>query len=79
MALIEADLDWEEPVLVRLHSECLSGDVLGSERYDCGQQLDDALTHIARRGRGVVVYLRGHEGRGIDIGHKLAAYALHAV
>ncbi len=76
VAMIMGRLDGDEPVLVRLHSECLTGDVLGSQRCDCGQQLDDALAHIARRGRGVLVYLRGHEGRGIGIGHKLAAYAL---
>lgn len=76
VALIMGDLGGDEPVLVRLHSECLTGDVLGSQRCDCGQQLDDSLAHIAQRGRGAVVYLRGHEGRGIGIGHKLAAYAL---
>jgi 3,4-dihydroxy 2-butanone 4-phosphate synthase/GTP cyclohydrolase II len=63
-------------VLVRVHSECLTGDVLGSRRCDCGPQLDDALQAIANEGRGVLVYLRGHEGRGIGLGHKLAAYSL---
>jgi GTP cyclohydrolase II len=61
---------------VRLHSECLTGDVFGSARCDCGDQLDLALARIARQGAGVVVYLRGHEGRGIGLGRKLAAYAL---
>ena len=63
-------------VLVRLHSECLTGDVLGSLRCDCGPQLDAALRTVADEGRGVVVYLRGHEGRGIGLMHKLAAYRL---
>ncbi len=63
-------------VLVRLHSECLTGDVLGSLRCDCGPQLDAALRRVADEGRGVVVYLRGHEGRGIGLLHKLAAYRL---
>ncbi|ORX07099.1 3,4-dihydroxy-2-butanone 4-phosphate synthase [Mycobacterium triplex] len=76
VAMIMGKLDGDEPVLVRLHSECLTGDVMGSQRCDCGQQLDDALAQVAHRKRGVVVYLRGHEGRGIGIGHKLAAYAL---
>lgn len=62
--------------LVRLHSECLTGDVFGSARCDCGDQLDKALAAIAREGSGAVVYLRGHEGRGIGLGRKLAAYAL---
>lgn len=63
-------------VLVRVHSECLTGDVLGSQRCDCGPQLDAALAEVARTGRGVVVYLRGHEGRGIGLLAKLRAYAL---
>ena len=58
----------------RVHSECLTGDVFGSRRCDCGSQLDDALAAIAAEGRGVVVYLRGHEGRGIGIAAKLGAY-----
>ena len=70
------DVAGGEPVLVRVHSECLTGDVLGSRRCDCGPQLDDALRAIAEEGRGVLVYLRGHEGRGIGLGHKLAAYSL---
>jgi 3,4-dihydroxy 2-butanone 4-phosphate synthase / GTP cyclohydrolase II len=63
-------------VLVRVHSECLTGDVLGSLRCDCGAQLEQALKAIAEEGCGVVVYLRGHEGRGIGLGHKIRAYAL---
>ena len=62
--------------LVRLHSECLTGDILGSTRCDCGSQLDAAMAAIADAGCGVIVYLRGHEGRGIGLGHKLRAYAL---
>ncbi|MEY3091492.1 MAG: hypothetical protein RIU67_275, partial [Actinomycetota bacterium] len=65
-----------EPVLVRVHSECLTGDVFGSRRCDCGPQLDSAMRLIGETGRGVVVYLRGHEGRGIGIGHKIRAYSL---
>ena len=63
-------------VLVRVHSECLTGDVLGSLRCDCGPQLDAALAMVAEEGIGVVVYLRGQEGRGIGLGHKLRAYEL---
>jgi len=65
-----------EPVLVRVHSECLTGDVFGSRRCDCGEQLQAALARIGDAGRGVVVYLRGHEGRGIGLSHKLRAYTL---
>jgi 3,4-dihydroxy 2-butanone 4-phosphate synthase/GTP cyclohydrolase II len=63
-------------VLVRVHSECLTGDVFGSLRCDCGPQLDAALARVAREGRGVVLYVRGHEGRGIGLLHKLQAYQL---
>lgn len=63
-------------VLVRVHSECLTGDVIGSRRCDCGAQLDAALAAIAAEGAGVLLYLRGHEGRGIGLSHKLAAYVL---
>ena len=62
--------------LVRLHSECLTGEAFGSLRCDCGGQLDAALERIAAAGRGVLVYLRGHEGRGIGLANKVAAYAL---
>ncbi|QDH10947.1 bifunctional 3,4-dihydroxy-2-butanone-4-phosphate synthase/GTP cyclohydrolase II [Nocardioides dongxiaopingii] len=65
-----------EPVLTRVHSECLTGDVFGSSRCDCGPQLDEALERIVEEGRGVVVYLRGHEGRGIGLVAKLQAYQL---
>ena len=59
-------------VLVRVHSECLTGDIFGSLRCDCGDQLDAAMRRIAAAGQGVIVYLRGHEGRGIGLSHKLA-------
>jgi 3,4-dihydroxy 2-butanone 4-phosphate synthase/GTP cyclohydrolase II len=62
--------------LVRVHSECLTGDILGSLRCDCGGQLEQALRAVAAEGCGAVVYLRGHEGRGIGLAHKIRAYAL---
>jgi 3,4-dihydroxy 2-butanone 4-phosphate synthase/GTP cyclohydrolase II len=65
-----------EPVLVRMHSECLTGDVFGSRRCDCGAQLAAAMAAIAAEGRGIVLYLRGHEGRGIGLLSKLRAYQL---
>jgi 3,4-dihydroxy 2-butanone 4-phosphate synthase/GTP cyclohydrolase II len=65
-----------EPVLTRVHSECLTGDVFGSNRCDCGPQLDEAMERIVAEGRGVVIYLRGHEGRGIGLLAKLQAYQL---
>jgi 3,4-dihydroxy 2-butanone 4-phosphate synthase/GTP cyclohydrolase II len=76
LAFVRGDVAGGAPVLVRVHSECLTGDIFGSQRCDCGAQLDDALRRIAADGRGVVVYLRGHEGRGVGIAHKLAAYNL---
>jgi 3,4-dihydroxy 2-butanone 4-phosphate synthase / GTP cyclohydrolase II len=75
MAVVMGDPSAGVP-LVRVHSECLTGDALGSLRCDCGQQLSLALQRIAAEGHGVLVYLRGHEGRGIGLGHKLRAYAL---
>jgi 3,4-dihydroxy 2-butanone 4-phosphate synthase/GTP cyclohydrolase II len=76
LALVKGAVQGEENVLVRVHSECLTGDALGSLRCDCGPQLEDALRLIADEGLGVVVYLRGHEGRGIGLSHKLRAYSL---
>jgi 3,4-dihydroxy 2-butanone 4-phosphate synthase/GTP cyclohydrolase II len=76
IAFVKGAVQGEDDVLVRVHSECLTGDVFGSLRCDCGPQLDAALRRISEEGRGVVVYLRGHEGRGIGIAHKLRAYAL---
>ncbi|MFI7546869.1 bifunctional 3,4-dihydroxy-2-butanone-4-phosphate synthase/GTP cyclohydrolase II [Actinoplanes sp. NPDC049599] len=76
VALVFGDLGDGEDVLVRVHSECLTGDVFGSVRCDCGPQLDNALDRVAEAGRGVVLYMRGHEGRGIGLLHKLQAYQL---
>ncbi len=76
VALVRGDLGDGEDVLVRMHSECLTGDVFGSRRCDCGTQLDASLAAVAAAGRGVVLYIRGHEGRGIGLMHKLQAYQL---
>jgi len=76
LAAVLGDVRDRPSVLVRMHSECLTGDVLGSRRCDCGRQLELALRMIAREGAGVVVYLRGHEGRGIGLLEKLHAYRL---
>ena len=76
VAYVLGDIENVEEPLVRVHSECLTGDLLGSIRCDCGSQLDSALEIIGEEGSGVIVYLRGHEGRGIGIGHKLRAYKL---
>ncbi len=80
LALVMGDLAaasrTDAGALVRVHSECLTGDILGSLRCDCGGQLETALATIAAEGTGAVVYLRGHEGRGIGLGHKIRAYAL---
>ena len=76
VALVRGEIGDGEDVLVRVHSECLTGDVFGSRRCDCGPQLDAALQAVAQEGRGVVLYVRGHEGRGIGLMHKLQAYSL---
>ncbi|MGH9182840.1 MAG: bifunctional 3,4-dihydroxy-2-butanone-4-phosphate synthase/GTP cyclohydrolase II [Acidimicrobiales bacterium] len=76
LALVKGAVQGQDNVLVRVHSECLTGDVFGSLRCDCGLQLDAALQRVAEAGLGVIVYLRGHEGRGIGITHKLRAYRL---
>ncbi len=76
MALVKGNIADRDSVLVRVHSECLTGDVFHSRRCDCGWQLNYAMEHIAKEGAGVLVYLRGHEGRGIGLGHKLRAYTL---
>jgi 3,4-dihydroxy 2-butanone 4-phosphate synthase / GTP cyclohydrolase II len=76
VALVTGELGDGADVLVRVHSECLTGDVFGSLRCDCGPQLDAALARVAAEGRGVVLYMRGHEGRGIGLLHKLQAYQL---
>ena len=76
IALTMGDIGDGRDVLVRVHSECLTGDVFASQRCDCGEQLDQALEKIAAEGRGVLLYIRGHEGRGIGLLNKLAAYEL---
>ena len=76
VALVLGDVADGTDVLTRLHSECLTGDVFGSLRCDCGAQLDAAMAAIAAEGRGVVLYLRGHEGRGVGLLSKLRAYEL---
>jgi len=80
IAMVQGDVGTPEgtgeDVLVRVHSECLTGDVMGSLRCDCGPQLDAALQAVSDEGRGVVLYMRGHEGRGIGLLHKLQAYQL---
>ena len=76
LALVKGDLRTGGPALVRMHSECLTGDVFGSRRCDCGDQLKMSLKRIGEEGRGVLVYMRHHEGRGIGIVNKLRAYKL---
>jgi 3,4-dihydroxy 2-butanone 4-phosphate synthase/GTP cyclohydrolase II len=76
VAFVFGEIGDGQDVLVRVHSECLTGDVFGSLRCDCGPQLDAALAAVAREGRGIVLYVRGHEGRGIGLLHKLQAYQL---
>ncbi len=76
VALVMGDIGDGERVLVRVHSECLTGDALGSLRCDCGPQLEAALQKVSEEGRGVVLYMRGHEGRGIGLLQKLQAYEL---
>jgi 3,4-dihydroxy 2-butanone 4-phosphate synthase / GTP cyclohydrolase II len=76
VALVMGDIHDGQNVLTRVHSECLTGDVFGSLRCDCGGQLDRAMELIGREGRGVILYVRGHEGRAIGITHKLRAYEL---
>lgn len=76
VALVMGDVANKEEVLVRVHSECLTGDVLGSQRCDCGYQLRESMAQVAKAGEGVVIYVRGHEGRGIGLLSKLHAYRL---
>jgi 3,4-dihydroxy 2-butanone 4-phosphate synthase/GTP cyclohydrolase II len=76
VALVYGEVGDGEDLLVRVHSECLTGDVFSSRRCDCGPQLHAALRRVAAEGRGVVLYMRGHEGRGIGLLHKLQAYEL---
>ncbi|KAH0908918.1 hypothetical protein HID58_032239 [Brassica napus] len=76
IAMVKGEIGDGQDILVRVHSECLTGDIFGSARCDCGNQLALAMQQIESAGRGVLVYLRGHEGRGIGLGHKLRAYNL---
>jgi 3,4-dihydroxy 2-butanone 4-phosphate synthase/GTP cyclohydrolase II len=76
IALVVGEIGDGQDVMVRVHSECLTGDTLGSLRCDCGPQLSAAMEAVMRSGRGVVLYMRGHEGRGIGLTAKLSAYAL---
>jgi 3,4-dihydroxy 2-butanone 4-phosphate synthase/GTP cyclohydrolase II len=76
VALVMGEMGDGDDVLTRVHSECLTGDVFGSLRCDCGDQLDRAMELIGEEGRGVILYIRGHEGRAIGIAHKLRAYEL---
>jgi 3,4-dihydroxy 2-butanone 4-phosphate synthase/GTP cyclohydrolase II len=76
VALVLGDMGDGQPILVRVHSECLTGDVFGSLRCDCGDQLHSAIVRVGEEGRGVVLYVRGHEGRAIGLTHKLRAYQL---
>ncbi|MDE2395689.1 MAG: bifunctional 3,4-dihydroxy-2-butanone-4-phosphate synthase/GTP cyclohydrolase II [Burkholderiales bacterium] len=76
LAMVMGEVAGAKNVLVRVHSECLTGDTFGSLRCDCRQQLEASLAKVGQSGCGVVLYLRGHEGRGIGLTHKLRAYAL---
>ncbi|KAG6409134.1 hypothetical protein SASPL_132167 [Salvia splendens] len=76
IAMVKGEIGDGQDILVRVHSECLTGDIFGSARCDCGSQLALAMQQIEAAGKGVLVYLRGHEGRGIGLGHKLRAYNL---
>lgn len=76
VALVMGDIDEKTPTLVRVHSECLTGDIFASRRCDCGSQLHAAMKKVAEAGRGIIIYMRGHEGRGIGLHGKIMAYKL---
>jgi len=76
MALVVGDVKGKDDVLVRVHSECLTGDVFHSLRCDCGAQLEEAMRRVQAEGQGVILYMVGHEGRGIGLANKLKAYEL---
>jgi 3,4-dihydroxy 2-butanone 4-phosphate synthase/GTP cyclohydrolase II len=76
IALVLGDIDPKQPTLVRVHSECLTGDIFASRRCDCGSQLHAAMKMVAEAGSGIIVYMRGHEGRGIGLHGKIMAYKL---
>lgn len=76
IALVLGEISGQARVLTRVHSECLTGDVFGSQRCDCGEQFKRAQQLIQARGNGIILYLRGHEGRGIGISNKVQAYGL---
>lgn len=76
IALVMGEIDAKTPTLVRVHSECLTGDIFASRRCDCGSQLHAAMSKVAEAGRGIIVYMRGHEGRGIGLHGKIMAYKL---
>lgn len=76
IAMVKGEFSEEDEVLVRIHSECLTGEIFGSRRCDCGNQLRGAMEKISQEGKGALIYMRGHEGRGIGLAHKLKAYCL---
>lgn len=76
VALVLGDVTGHTSILTRVHSECLTGDIFGSQRCDCGEQFKQAQQLIQQQGQGVIIYLRGHEGRGIGLSNKISAYAL---
>jgi 3,4-dihydroxy 2-butanone 4-phosphate synthase/GTP cyclohydrolase II len=76
VALVKGDLNKDEPILVRAHSQCLTGDTLGSIRCDCGDQLNRSMEMIEKAGKGVILYILNHEGRGIGLANKIKAYAI---
>ncbi len=76
VALVKGEIKGDEPVLVRAHSQCLTGDTFGSLRCDCGRQLREAMAIIEKEGKGVILYMLNHEGRGIGLTNKIKAYSL---